>query len=103
MRAKDVNTINDGVLLFNANTLMFEASTRIVLTLPDGMEFTVDEFRNKIVQVANWFRDHMQEDTDEYCLLASKDAEDYNKYAGDKAENVIGRVGDYRIFIVKHS
>ncbi|MDG7037041.1 MAG: hypothetical protein JRN37_06550 [Nitrososphaerota archaeon] len=94
MKAKDVSTMKDGLLLF-------EASTRVVLSMPEEMKFTVDEFRNRISQVAYWFRDHPEENTEDYYLLVSKYAKDYDKYAGHGAINIIGSKGNYRIFIVK--
>ena len=94
------NLINNDNVSVRDWSLLFESSTRIFITLPDEMKFTVDEFRSNISRIANWFRNHPTEDTEDYYLIASDYQNDYDKFAKSGA-NILGMRGKYRIFIVK--
>ena len=98
MKAENLRN-NDNVSMRDWR-LLFESSTRIFITLPDQMTFTVDGARVIISRIANWFRSHPMEDTEDYYLIASDYSSDYDKYAKSGA-NVMGMKGKYRIFIVK--
>ncbi|MCL4343431.1 MAG: hypothetical protein JRN26_05515 [Nitrososphaerota archaeon] len=81
--------------------LLYEASTRIVLTLPIEMKLKVDEFRGLIRSVADYFKNNPGLDTDDFCLFASKYSHDFEKYRGRGSVNVLGAIGAQRIFIVR--
>ena len=81
--------------------LLYEASTRIVLTLPEEMKMKLSEFRDLIRVVASYFKDYKELDTDQFYLIASKYSRDFKKYSDQGSVNVLKMIGNQRIFIVK--